>query len=62
MTKSPPEKRLGHAKPLKRSAELNHCRKLLDGKLSGIERWVISGKLAIRVANERLSSPQRKSA
>ena len=61
MTKYPPEKRLAHPKSLKHSAELNHFRKLLDGKLSGIERWRISGELAMREANERLS-PQHKSA
>jgi hypothetical protein len=62
MTKSHPEKRPAHAKAVKNSAELNHFRKLLDGKLSGIERWLISGELAMKEANERLSAPLHKSA
>ena len=62
MTKIPGEKRLARAKTRKSSAELNQFRKLLDGKLSGIERWLISGELAMKEANARLSSPQRRGA
>jgi hypothetical protein len=62
MTKSPPDKRPAHPKALKDSAEINRFRQLLDGKLSGIERWLISGELAMKEAHKRLSSSQHKSA
>ena len=62
MTKLPRDKKPSPPKSLENPAELDFYRKLLNGKLSGIERWVLAGERAKQEANQRLASPQRGSA